>query len=201
MLEYVLARGRGGGLVPLPWVLAILGVVIAGSIASWAWQRAQKNKKKTQRVPACEIAELVAKGTGRVTAKVAPLGKKTVTGPLTGRTCLFYTAKVEREVDGAWKVLVHESNGVRFQLVDESAAAIVDPDGATVELDLEPVVGDPTNPSEAAAAFLKLHDFPTTNVRYREWILEAGQRVAAIASAAKADGDKKVHLRRVVIDG
>jgi E3 ubiquitin ligase len=202
MLQHVLlAIGRGRGGLPIEWVLVALGVVAVGSIASWAWRRSQKNKKKVRRAPTCTIADLVAKGTGRVSGDVKPIGEKTVTSPLTGRTCVFYTAKVEHEVGGAWKVLVHESHGVPFHLVDDSGKALVDPDTATVELDLVAASGDLAKPNEAREEFVKRHDLPTTNTRYSESILEAGQRVTAIASAAKTDGGDVVHLGRVAVDG
>src|SRR5262249_43521202 len=120
---------------------------------------------------------------------------------LTGRTCLYYTAKVEREVGGAWKVLVHESHGVPFHLVDDSGTALVDPDAATVELQIEAVVGDLAKPSAAAEEIVKRHDLPATNTRYSESVVEAGQRVAATASATKTDDAKVVHLSRVAVDG
>ncbi|MFP8891540.1 E3 ubiquitin ligase family protein [Natrialbaceae archaeon A-CW2] len=77
----------------------------------------------------------------------ARVDERTVTAPLTGKTCLAYEYEVEEyrsnNDNGSWKTLDSGMGGVDFFIEDDSGRVRVDPDGSDMHLETHTITVDP----------------------------------------------------------
>jgi hypothetical protein len=116
---------------------------------------------------------------GRIIGVVKQL-ERSVTAPLTGRSCVFYRVCAYESSE----LLVEECDGVAFELVDGSGSARIDPKNAmSVMTDS---IHQRNSILEAATAeqvaFLERRGYKGTflNIRYEEDIVTAGTTIAAV---------------------
>src|ERR1041385_6201235 len=86
------------------------------------------------------IAEIPEGAPGRIVGRARGLSE-TLVGPLTGRPCVYYIAKVEQHTSNGktshWRTIVTEFRGVSFVVEDGTGRAIVDPHAARISLDFD----------------------------------------------------------------
>jgi hypothetical protein len=144
------------------------------------------------------LAELPAHTVGRVVGNVRVLGQP-LRAPLSGRSCVYYTIKVEDLVlvgvppEGgvARRLLFAEETGVPFIIEDDSGRAIIDPTGALVTLvfdhESEISIGAAATPEQAA--LLVRHAFKTERcdspLYFSEGIVESVKRIAVLGSGIR----------------
>jgi len=157
------------------------------------WMRAAKRTT---------IAEAPEGELVRIVGTVVVLEGRTVEAPLSGRPCTYYEALLEKTSDeltfDLWKVAARETGGVAFAIDDGTARAVVDPDLARTILckDVIGAAGSFALPNEREQAFLARHALPEDAWmvrrlhRYREGVLEVGERVAVVGVVVReADPD------------
>lgn len=106
---------------------------------------------------------------------------------------LYYVAKVERAVaPGLWAEVASEEGGVSFVLADATGRAIVDPQGAAVELDFDArsrtsmFDAPPASIPAFLARFGKTPGWLTLpRLRYREAILSVDEEVSVIGAGVR----------------
>jgi hypothetical protein len=171
-------------------VIAVIVVIGVGIYASGA------TKRKLRKAKAYAIAELPESVAGRVIGQAQVLGE-TLTGPLTGRTCVYYIAKVEqRRSNGRstyWRAIITEQRGVPFMLVDATGRAIIDPGSAELALDFDnrSTSGTFDDATSIEEAFLARHGQKSQGwvfnkgLRYREAVIEIGETIAVLGSGVR----------------
>ena len=177
------------------WVLIIVG--FGGiALAGWYWSAAQRLKRQLRAAKPWPIGELPENTLGRVIGAAQPLDH-VLHGPLTGRACVYYIAKVEQlrstGRSSHWRTLVNESHGVPFVLSDPSGRAIVDPTGAKLALSFDGRSSsgtfDDANPIEEA--FLAKHGLESRGwvfnkkIRYTEACIEVGETIAVLGAGVR----------------
>jgi hypothetical protein len=88
----------------------------------------------------------------------------------------------------SWRELAREARGVPFAIEDGTGSALVDPDGARVDVDLDrtSTSGSFEDPTAAQAAFLERRRVKLTGwssnrtLRYREGVFEIGEPIAVM---------------------
>lgn len=126
--------------------------------------------------------------TGELVLKDKPLF-----APLTGRACAAYEVLVERLIETKagerWLKVVHEWDIQSFAVDDGTGRAYVDSKGAMVSIvgDHRTMTGEFGEPDERHLAFVEKQDARVfaligedSTLRYREGVLEVGERVAVI---------------------
>lgn len=172
-------------------LICFLGAVPLG-IATWYWSGPARIRRKLRSAPRVSIAEApegeVVRIDGRVTEGEA------LEAPLTGRRCVYYVAVVEEKGDaGDWMELARESRGVRFMVEDGTGRAIIDPEGARIDVDLDSTTqsGTTDDPTPREAAFLVRHRlkgaglFFNRTLRYREGVFEIGEPIAVMCQPVR----------------
>lgn len=168
-------------------LVLVLGGVSAG-IASWYWSATARLRRALRQAKHVSIAEAPEGSVVRLDGRVVE--GETLEAPLTRRRCVYYVAIVDEFVAGStpdsWRELAREARGVQFTIEDGTGRAIVDPDGAHADVDLDRT--STSNlveaPTAAQAAFLerkgvKLTGWSSgTTLRYREGVFEVGEPIA-----------------------
>jgi hypothetical protein len=157
--------------------------------------------RKLRNATSVAIGELAEGQAGRVIGEAFPIGV-TLQGPLTGRACVYYIAKVEQHHSTGrssyWKTLVEEERGVPFALTDGTGRAIVDPTSAEIALDFDSksTSGTFDDANEIERAFLERHHQSSQGwvfnkrLRYREAVIHVGERIAVLGEGVReADPD------------
>ena len=168
-------------------LILVLGGVSAG-IASWYWSATARLRRALRRAKHVSIAEASEGSVVRLGGRVVE--GETLEAPLTGRRCVYYVAIVEEFEAGStpdsWRELAREARGVQFAIEDGTGRAIVDPDGARVDVDLDRTSrsGSLEEPTAAQVAFLERQGVTLTGwsfnktLRYREGVFEVGEPIA-----------------------
>jgi hypothetical protein len=175
-----------------PPVEAIALVLVLGgmsaAIASWYWSATARLRRALRRAKHVAIAEAPEDALVRLDGRVVE--GEALEAPLTGRRCVYYLAIVEEFQAGStpdsWREIAREARGVRFAIEDGTGRAIVDPDGARIDVDLDrtSTSGTLENPTEAQTAFLERKGVKLTGwsfnktLRYREGVFEVGELIA-----------------------
>src|SRR5512143_751335 len=120
-------------------LLAIIG--IGGFVALVYYFSADAtNKRELRKARAFKISELPDGTPGRIIGRAGTFTQQLV-GPLTGRPCVYFIAKVEQHVSNGrtshWRDVITESRCVPFVVEDGTGRAIVDPTAARVSLDFD----------------------------------------------------------------
>jgi hypothetical protein len=176
--------------------LAFAAAALSGVTLRFAFTRERRIKRAMKRLRPTAIAEA---RDGRIVRLVGELvyAGRSITTPLSGRSCAYYTILVEEYRSsgrsGAWHEIVREERGVDFYLRDVSGTALVHfGDGATFpalvhdhrartspilhsDADLERFLGERGHSTEGT--------FFRKNMRAAEGILEAGERVTVAGLA------------------
>jgi len=177
--------------------MEVLAFVIIGSlVAGIAIYAAGSTKRKLRKAKLYPIAELPENVAGRVVGQAQVYGE-TLTGPLTGRPCVYYIAKVEQHHSNGkssyWRTLISEKQGTPFALVDPSGRAIVDPRNAELALDFDSRSRSGTfdDATPVEEAFLARHGHKSAGwmfnkgLRYSEAVIEIGETVAVLGSGVR----------------
>lgn len=187
----------GSSVDPLGALLVAALVVVW--LLAWYFSGAQRTKRKLRSAQLWSIGELPESTLGRVIGQVQALDR-TLVGPLTGRPCVCYFARVDvrRTIGGTspWKTIIKESRCVPFRLVDQTGHAIVDPLDAQVALTSERTSSSGTfdDATPAEEAFLAKHGHASKgrvfnkDLRYTEEIIEIGETIAVLGSGVR-EGD------------
>ena len=155
---------------------------------------------------------------GRIVGVARAIDDRTVEAPISGRPCLAYfvlaTADDPRN-DGFSSnspetlTLVEESNGIPFEVVDATGAAIVEPDGATCALDKDHKSWEMTSleAEPRHRAFLErigVTGRSYTGIRCREGIVSLGEKIAVVGFGQRSDGRLRMssspHFPLVICD-
>lgn len=175
-------------------VAVVFGImlVVVGVIA-YAKGATVRKLRKAKSYPIADLPEGVS---GRVVGEAYPLAQ-TLAGPLTGRPCVYYIAKVEQHhsngKSGYWKTIITEQRGVPFGMRDATGRAIVDPNGAEIALDFDDksTSGFLDNATEIEERFLQRHGKTSQGLlfnkglRYREAIIAVGETVAVLGEGVR----------------
>lgn len=122
--------------------------------------------------------------------------------PLSGRACVFYDIVVEQHAPGGpgphqWLPLFRDTNAVDFYIVDDTDRALVQLAKLRTELraaaerDHYQVSGSFKNVTPELERYLRQHGHSSTvlgtrrELRYREGVFEAGERVVAMGTALR----------------
>jgi hypothetical protein len=108
------------------------------------------------------------------------IGDAPLAAPLSGRACWYYKIVVETPGGRDWKRLAYEARGQSFEIDDGSGVALVDPEGAQVEVDYDRTVE--VSPGarlvQPLAELVRRFKLPDGTVVVREGVLEVGEVVA-----------------------
>lgn len=193
-------------------------VIILGFAIVWGairyFRPSERAKRELRRVPRLTLGELPEGKRARIVGAAQVLDKS-LEAPLTGRPCVYYVATVE-EVRGSGDsptvpALIREERGVPFAVDDGTGRVIVDPEHATVVLDIDVKTMLVRETDARAIAFFERHDVNNAaafhkRLRYREAVIEVGEQIAVLgqgvrepdpaAPSARVDrGDKPTLLR------
>jgi hypothetical protein len=175
-------------------VLAIAaGVAIVA--ASLVYNEKARIRRQLRAALRVDIAELREGRTGRVVGKVGD--GETLQAPFTQRSCVFYEATVEElrssGKTGSWRQVVREARGVPFVLDDGTGRAIIDPNGARVDVDIDMTTRSGTfdDATPVEEQFLTRHGLRSTgwmfnkSLRYREGVIEIGETIAVMGQGVR----------------
>lgn len=161
-------------------VIELVAAGAAGYFVYWAVQRGvSPGLRRIRATPRFTVATVPEVTQARLVGIARSIDGATMAAPLTGRACLCYVARM-RVTEGSIannqevRELNCEVGGVRFELVDDSGAAIVDPETAEAALVMTKVPEtDRTN------AFRDRYKYTGTGVLdFFEGIVEPYQRIA-----------------------
>ena len=163
-------------------------IVMAG--VRWVRRRQWGPRWKLRLAKRASLGELPEGKVARIVGTARSAGA-TLEAPLSGRTCLAYFVQVEgleRAQKGrdAWKGIIKVLGGVPFAIDDGTGRALVDPQDAeiTLELDAAAEVGE-TNARAVAFFHRQGKVIPRGRLRYREGVIEEGERVAVLGAGVR----------------
>lgn len=174
-------------------VLAVVGIVVG---AFWYFSDSQKIRRQLRKMAAKPIGQLRDDELGKVVGRARAL-EAVLTAPLTGRSCVYFTATVEEHRSTGkthyWKTIIKETRGVPFVLEDGSGRAIVDATAARIAIDFDgrSQSGTFDDPTEAERAFLARHGEKgqgwifNRRLRYREAVIAEGETIAVLGAGTR----------------
>jgi hypothetical protein len=171
-------------------ILALAAVPLG--IATWYGSGSARIRRALRGARRVSIAEAPEGEVVRIDGRVAE--GEALEAPLTGRRCVYYVAVVEEKGDaGDWMEVVRESGGVRFMVEDGTGHAIIDPEGARINVDLDSTTRSGTidEPTSRETAFLARHRvkgiglFFNRTLRYREGVFEIGEPIAVMCQPVR----------------
>jgi hypothetical protein len=167
------------------WAIMALG---AGPILLWRSFRDLRLRRLVQNTPTARIRSMPM-GLVEISGEAVP--RSELAAPFSGRPCAYWQVDIStRTRRNAWTVVHRNASGHPFFLRDETGVALVSPQGATVRLNYqieEECLG--VSLPEVYAQYL--HDQHLAGsalwrlgaMRFRERLLEAGQRVYVLGTA------------------
>lgn len=168
------------------WIFVVL--LVGGSIVSWMqWFKKTKRARLIEDVPTSTIRSAAQGYTELIgNAEFLPDGK--IVSPLSGRSCVWYSYKVERrerDSDGRrdnWKTIEKVTSEHLFMLEDDTGKCIVDPDFAEVKTyEKQTWYGSVRNPGHAPTKRGML-DGINAEYRYTERWIEPAEMLYAIGN-------------------
>lgn len=181
-------------LSPLVW-FAIFGAAGAAGLAAWWFSPYQKTLRALRAAPRVRVADAQE---GQLVRIVGTLRahRETLVSPLAARTCAHFDVLVEERVksgkNSSWRTLFREHDSRDFVVEDESGRVIVDTGGLEVALvqDHHQRSGTFEDASPELEALLARNGHTSTGffgmnrtLRYREGVLEPGERVSVLGWA------------------
>lgn len=112
---------------------------------------------------------------GAVIGEPAPIA-----APLSGRPCWYYKIVVETPAGLDWRRLAYEARGQSFEIDDGTGVALIDPEGAQVEVDYDRTVevAPGARLVQPLAELVRRFKLPDGALVLREGVLETGEVVA-----------------------
>jgi hypothetical protein len=167
-------------------LLATAGLV-AGPVLSWHGFRALHERQLIANTPTSRIRSM-AMGLVEISGDVEP--RSTVTAPFSGKSCAYWQVEIAAKNRNGWRTIHRNQSGNPFYLSDDTGVALVYPHGSECRLQygteehcpglmLPPCYADYM--SEHATIVGGLARLGT--LRFRERLLEAGQRVYVLGTA------------------
>ena len=133
------------------------------------------------------IGSVTAAGVGWLRGTL--IGDAPIAAPLSGRPCWYYKIVIEAHDGLAWKRLAYEARGQSFEIDDGTGIALVDPEGAQVEVDYdhraEVVPGG--RMVQSLAELLRRFRLPDAPVVLREGVLAVGEVVTVHGRLVRED--------------
>ena len=176
--------------------LILLGIGAGAVVLFRYFSEERRVKRRIRKTPAFALRDLPEAQEARVIGQAVVLHEHLV-GPLSGRACVAYTAKVEQNLSddgtGFWETLVIETRIVPFVLEDGTGRAIVDGAAARVALDFDSssTSSKSDDPTAAERAFLERHGARdqgwvfNKRLRYREAIIAIGETISVLGSGTR----------------
>jgi len=159
---------------------------------SWRNSEPEKIKRALRKAARWPIAELPENTHGRIVGRARAV-EKTLTSPLTGRTCVYYVVQVNKGDGKAKEMLFRESKGVPFMIEDDTGRALVDPSDSQITLEFDRATAsgyfDPATPVEQA--LLERYGIASKGwvfnkvLDYSESVIEIGETVAVLGSGIR----------------
>lgn len=169
-------------------VFAVLALVL---FLRWYYSPAQQARRALAAVRPAPLASFPDGVVGKVVGAVALTGDA-LRAPLSGRRCAHFDVHVEeyrsRGKSGSWITVIREVESCGFLLSDDSGVARVDVTGARVVTNMDTTRRSGTfhDATPELEAFLARHGRSSKGwifnkrIRYREGVLEPGERVAVL---------------------
>ena len=175
-------------------IIAVVGVLLGGF--TFLVQRttdAGKRQRELRRAKLWSIADLPDVELGRIVGNVKATA--TLTSPLSGRACVYYSARIRLRGDDPLAGAFVETQGVPFELEDGSGVATIDPNRA--ESELAPTVykdGLVQSLDAMQIAFIERHGYSnnTAGVWCEEHIVVPGATIAVLGFGVRRAG--KLHM-------
>lgn len=169
-------------------VLVTLAVLAVFGVLAYWFGGDQVTRRALQRVPRKRIGDLRDGEEARVIGVVGV--EAPIRAPISGRRCAYYRVVVEEQYESSgrrsWRDVLDEQDGVDFLVKDETGEALVKTTRveAVLEKDRSKSSGFLRDATPELEAFLKKHGRSSEGLvfnrtlRYREGVVEAGERVA-----------------------
>jgi hypothetical protein len=154
-------------------------------------------RRRLRKAPRAELGTLEENTFARITGMVRPFDKRLLEAPLSGRLCVYYAVQVISAY-GSRRREAHteigaEQEGMSFQLEDDTATAVIDPDHARIDaaFDFESESKGAFDADERQRALLlrlqltRRDWWNTDRLLYREAVIEADERIALFGAAMR----------------
>jgi hypothetical protein len=177
--------------------LILFGIGAGAVVLFRYFSEERRVKRRIRKTPAFALGDLLEAQEARVIGQAVVLHEHLV-GPLSGRACVAYTAKVEQNLsgdgNGFWQTLVIETRIVPFVLEDGTGRAIVDGGAAArvaLGFDSNSTSSASDDPTAVERAFLERHGARdegwvfTKRLRYREAIIAIGETISVLGSGTR----------------
>ncbi len=182
----------------------VAGAAATSAFVTWYFSRDQRARRAIVAAPVVKIGDVADGATVRITGTLRH-GPATLDAPFSHRSCAHFDALLEeRSLDAGkevWTAVAHETASRPFFVEDSTGTIRIDTtrfEGVIVN-DHHKTKGDLDR--EKALAFLTKHGHAAELaadrvLRYREGVLEAGERVTVLGTARfeTHDGKKVVVL-------
>lgn len=199
------------------YTLIVFGLMFAVATFIWYFSDEQVKRRKLAAAPVRSPAELTDGQVAKIRGSVKLLGKA-LRGPLSRRKCAYYSVTVEEYrggKNGRWYSVHKEEKGRDFLLRCDEEDVRVDMDGADVlgESDHQKNSGTWNDATPELEKFLAKRGLSSKGLifnkqlRYREVVLEPGERVTALGKLGSeedpspdraGDGYRDSPKRRVI---
>jgi hypothetical protein len=176
-------------------LIAIGLLALVAALATGSWRERARLARQLREAPRVDIGALAEGAPARIIGAV--VADETLRAPFTGRPCVAYVAEVDEYVSRGkshrWESRIHEVRHLPFVVDDGTGRALVDPGQAKllVEIDTTTRSGAFDDATEVERAFLDRHGmnskgwFFNRRLRYREGVIEPGERVAVLGRGVR----------------
>lgn len=173
---------------------AVIGFFF-GLFAFFKGLKAMKRKRLIEDIPTSNVRS-IAMGLVEVFGKVVPAPGKILKSPFSGTECVYYKYHIEEYVKtkrgGYWSTVKWGENSTHFYLEDKTAAVLVDPKGAEIDIPLDNTfysdVGQ--DPPQMIKDFLKANNLSfegflgiNKKMRYLEYLIVPGDELYIMGTA------------------
>jgi hypothetical protein len=172
----------------------VIELVAAGAAGYFVYTVVQRSRspmlRQIRTTPRFTVATVPEVTQARLVGIARALDETSIEAPLTGRPCLCYVARMlVTEATGSDRAETRELNceiqGVRFELVDDSGVATIDPDAASASLTMTKVPE-----CDRTTAFRDRYKYSGRGVlSFYEGILEPYHRIA-VAGFGHREGSR-----------
>ncbi|MCB9569069.1 MAG: hypothetical protein H6710_17960 [Myxococcales bacterium] len=168
-----------------------LVVILAYAAHRWWTSEGEVTKRMLRGAAPVAIGEYPDGGCRRVDGELEILERE-LQAPLSGRRCAAYEIIIEESTDKDWRQVARDVKVVPFVLRDGSGRAIIKPESASLSIvaDVHTCSGTFQDPGPRELALLDRLGLSARgllfnrSLRYREGVLEPGERVAALGYGA-----------------
>jgi hypothetical protein len=176
-------------------LLVIVFVAFVVLSLLWSEIRSWLIRRRHRRMAPTPIAALPEHRVCRIVGRVAA-SKQTLTAPLTGRPCVFYTLTISEQFARGSSVRATDRRGARFAVSDHSATAVVDPLHSRIALKVDHsqesnAVDGPTLEQAALLTRYGLHGLQTKRwflhrkYLFEEAVIAVGDTIGVIGTAVR----------------